>query len=277
MAITTDCSSSRRHRTRPKASQLVAACASVLLVSCARVSPEQAIEIPDLSGVWGAAVVYGLEFVRPEKLPDGSICVSGCSPQPEGEPPADAAAPDFPRYRPEFLARVADLRDRQVQTDTVLRCYPPGVPRIGPPAKIVQTGSEVVFFYDDYNGSFFRIVPVDGRRHRQDVAPSYLGDAIGWFEEHTLIVETVNFTDDTWLTDNGAFHTRDLRVVERLRREGDTIHYQAVVHDPGVLVEPWVMKPRELTRSTVELEESPRCEERDLQHMVDGSYHENPR
>ena len=29
--------------------------------------------------------------------------------------------------------------------------------------------------------------------------------------------------------------------------------------------------------STVELEESPRCEERDLEHMVDGSSHENPR
>ena len=91
------------------------------------------------------------------------------------------------------------------------------------------------------------------------------------------MVETVNFTDETWLTDNGAFHTKDLKVVERLRRVGDTIQYQAVAHDPAVLAEPWVMRPRELSRSTVELEESPRCEERDLEHMVDGSSHENPR
>lgn len=31
------------------------------------------------------------------------------------------------------------------------------------------------------------------------------------------------FNDETWLTDNGAFHTKDLKVVERLRRVGETI------------------------------------------------------
>ena len=185
--------------------------------------------------------------------------------------------PDFPKYKPDFLPKVADLAARQVEMDTVLRCYPPGVPRIGPPAKIVQTANEIVFLYDDYNGSFFRVIPTDGRPHRQGLSPSYLGNAVGSFEGDTLVVETVNFTDETWLTDNGAFHTKDLRVVERLRRVGDTIRYQAVAHDPAVLVEPWTIRPRELSRSTVELEESPRCEERDLEHMVDGSYHENPR
>ena len=99
---------------------------------------------------------------------------------------------------------------RQVELDTVLRCYPPGVPRIGPPAKIVQTANEVVFLYDDYNGSFFRVIPTDGRPRRQGLTPSYLGNAVGSFEGDTLVVETVNFTDETWLTDNGAFHTKDL-------------------------------------------------------------------
>jgi hypothetical protein len=245
--------------------------------SCSKPS-EQAVSRPDLNGTWGRAIVFALDFVRPEKLPDGSICVTGCSPQQED--PASAAdppMPDFPKYKPDFLAKVADLTARQVQMDTVLRCYPPGVPRIGPPSKIVQTENEVVFLYDDYNGSFFRIIPTDGRPRRQGLSPSYLGDAVGSFEGDTLVVETVNFTDETWLTDNGAFHTKDLKVVERLRRVGDTIQYQAVAHDPAVLVEPWAMRPRELSRSTAELEESPRCEERDLEHMVDGSYHENPR
>jgi hypothetical protein len=244
--------------------------------SCGTVPPEQAAPRPDLNGTWGRAVVFGLDFVRPETLPDGSICVGGCAPQQESETSADPP-PDFPKYKVDLLAKVADLAARQVQMDTVLRCYPPGVPRIGPPAKIVQTADEVVFLYDDYNGSFFRIIPIDGRPHRQGLPPTYLGDAIGSFEGDTLVVETVNFTDETWLTDNGAFHTKDLKVVERLRRVGDAIQYQAVAHDPGVLVEPWVMQPRELARSAVELEESPRCEERDLEHMVDGLYHENPR
>ena len=252
--------------------------AVAVLVSCSAKPPDQPASRPDLNGTWGRAVVFALDFVRPETLPDGSICVTGCAPQQESAAPeADPPMPDFPKYKPEFQAKVADLAARQVEMDTVLRCYSPGVPRIGPPSKIVQTANEVVFLYDDYNGGFFRVIPTDGRPHRQGLSPGYLGDAVGSFEGDTLVVETVNFTDDTWLTDNGAFHTKDLKVVERLRRVGDTIEYQAVAHDPAVLVEPWAMRPRVLTRSTVELEESPRCEERDLEHMVDGSSHENPR
>ncbi len=247
-------------------------------VSCSTRPSEQAVSRPDLNGTWGRAVVFGLDFVQPETLPGGSICVGGCAPQPESEASeAEPPMPDFPKYKPEVMAKVADLAARQVELDTVLRCYPPGVPRIGPPAKIVQTATEVVFLYDDYNGSFFRVIPTDGRPRREGLSPSYLGNAVGSFEGDTLVVETVNFTDETWLTDNGAFHTKDLRVVERLRRVGDTIQYQAVAHDPAVLAEPWTLRPRELSRSTDELEESPRCEERDLEHMVDGSYHENPR
>jgi hypothetical protein len=241
--------------------------------------PPAATTVPDLNGTWGHARVFGLEFVRGEKLTDGSVCVFGCQPQPDSAAETAETAPaDFPRYKAELLAKVADLSERQVETDTVLRCHPPGVPRIGPPGKIIQTAREVVFLYDDYNGSFFRIIPTDGRPHRKDLSPSYLGDAVGWYESDWLVVETVNLSEDTWLTDNGAFHTRDLKVVERLRRVGDTLEYQAIVHDPAVLIEPWALVPRKLQRSTQELEESPRCEERDLEHMVDRSqHHDNPR
>jgi len=244
---------------------------------------------PDLNGTWDRG---GLAFVRPQTLPDGSICVIGCGPAPGtaprggGNPPAGAQggrgggpapAPNFPKYKPEFLGKVKDLSDRQVKTDTVLQCQPPGVPRIGPPAKIVQNAREVVFLYDDVNGSFFRIIPTDGRPHRKGLPSSYLGDAVGRWEGDTLVVETVNFNEDTWLIDNGAFHTKDLRVVERLRRVGDTIEYQAVAHDPSVLVEPWTMRPRTLTLTDRELEESARCEDRDIELIFDGSHHDNPR
>jgi hypothetical protein len=231
---------------------------------------------PDLNGTWGHQTVFGIDFVRPERRGDGTVCVGGCTPQPETGGDTDPPT-DFPKYKTEFLAKVADLNERQVRADTVLRCYPPGVPRIGPPAKIVQTARQVVFLYDDPNGSFFRIIPTDGRPRRTGLSTSYLGDAIGRFEGDTLVVETTNFTDETWLTDNGAFHTMDLKVIERLRRIGPTIEYQAVADDPAVLAEPWVLRPRVLRLSAQELEEPPRCEERDLRHMVDGSHHENPR
>ena len=125
-----------------------------------------------------------------------------------------------------------------------MRCVAPGVPRIGPPDKIVQRAGEAVFLYEDVSGSFFRIVPTDGRPHPTNNEPSFLGDAVGHWEGDTLVVETKNFNDQTWLTDNGAFHTADLRVVERLSRTADTLEWTATAHDPAVLAAPWELAKR---------------------------------
>jgi hypothetical protein len=135
----------------------------------------------------------------------------------------------------------------------------------------------VVFLYEDVSGPFFRIVPLDGRSHRADDSESYLGDAVGRWDGDTLVVETGNFNDDTWLTDNGAFHSPKLKVTERLTRVGDHIDYSAVVQDPEVLAEPWALRPRRMVLTTVEMAEPAPCFEQDLQHMVDDSYHANPR
>ena len=257
-----------------------------------KATPHLADGKSDLNGTWDH--LGGIEFVRPQNLDNGSVCVVGCPPAAAagaggagaraggagaraGGPPAAPPAPNFPKYKQEFLAKVKDLSERQVEIDTALQCQPPGVPRIGPPAKIVQTAREVLFLYDDVNGSFFRIIPTDGRAHRKDLPASYLGDAIGRYEGDTLVVETVNFNEETWLSDNGAFHTKDLKVVERLRRVGDTLQYEATASDPSVLVEPWKERTQTLWLTDREIEESPRCEDRDLDLIKDGSHHDNPR
>jgi hypothetical protein len=231
----------------------------------------------DFNGTWDH--LGGIEFVRPVKRADGSICLIACGPAPGGAPPAPfpPVQTDFPKYKPEFQAKVADLKKRQVELDTNLRCQAPGVPRIGPPHKIIQNARELVFLYDDVNGAFFRIIPTDGRPHRKDVPASYLGDAIGRIEGDTLIVETVGFNEETWLTDNGAFHTKDLKVTERFRRVGDTIEWRATVSDPAILSEPWTLKPQVMWITDIELEEPARCEDRDVEHIIDGSHHDNPR
>ena len=241
---------------------------------------------PDLNGTWDNG--SGIDFVNPQHSADGSVCIAGCAPAaPANAKPADLASkppapraavvPNTPQYRPEFLAKVHDLDKRQVKTDPVLRCKSPGVPRIGPPDKIVQTRNQVVFLYDDVSGGFFRIVPTDGRPHRTDIDDSYLGDAVGHWEGETLVVESNHFNDETWLTDNGAFHTTGLRVTETLHRVGDTIEYQATVEDPKVLLEPWKPRPRILKLTDVELAEPAPCTDQDLGHLVDDSHHANPR
>jgi hypothetical protein len=241
---------------------------------------------PDFNGSWDNG--SGYDFLRPQKGDDGSICISGC--KPAAPPPTAAAgaasaapaarvmtAPDRPKYKPEFAAKVKDLEARQVDTDPVIRCKSPGLPRIGPPDKIVQRAKEVVFLYDDVSGSFWRIIPTDGRKHREDADESYLGNAVGRWEGDALVVETIGFNDDTWLTDDGAFHTKDLRVVERLTRNGNTMEWQATAYDPAVLAEPWVVKPRKMVLMESELQEPVPCVEQDLKHVIDGTHHDNPR
>jgi hypothetical protein len=238
---------------------------------------------PDLNGTWDNG--GGIGFLNPQKLPDGSICIL-CPPAPVAGRPAGAApagpppgmmVPDRPKYKPEYQAKVKDLDSRQVETDPALRCRNPGLPRIGPPDKIVQIPGQVVFLYDDLSGSFFRIIPTNGAKHRSDVEASYLGDAVGRWEGDTLVVESTNFLDESWLTDDGAFHTSGLKVTERLRRVGNQIEYQAVAEDPAVLAEPWNLRPRALQLTAVELVEPPPCIEQSLDHIVDGTHHDNPR
>jgi hypothetical protein len=242
-------------------------------------TPRLANGRPDLNGTWDR--LSWVESVQPRQLGGGSLCIIGCPPAPatasQPEPLWPGAQPNFPKYKPEFLGRVKDLDEHQVQFDPVLRCHAPGVPRIGPPGKIIHTAREAVFLYDDVSGAFFRIVPTDTPAHRKELPASYLGDAIGRWDGDTLVVETVNFNDETWLTDNGAFHTKDLKVVERLHRIGDTIQYEATATDPAVLAESWSARSQTLWLTDQELEEPARCEDRDREHIVDGSHHENPR
>ncbi|MGB6450441.1 MAG: hypothetical protein WBE92_06795 [Steroidobacteraceae bacterium] len=236
---------------------------------------------PDLNGTWDNGA--GIDFLHPEKLSGGSVCVAGCDPPPAAPPPATRPRArrspphaDFPQYKTQYQATVKRLNDDQLQMDGVLHCRSPGLPRIGPPDKIVQTPGQVVFLYDDVSGAFWRIIPTDGRPHRSDVENSTLGDAVGHWEGDTLVVDSGKFTDDTWLTDNGAFHSSSMHVIERLRRVGDILEWRVTVEDPAVLVEPWkIYRTAKLTH--VELVEPTPCVDHDISHAVDTTHHPNPR
>lgn len=259
---------------------LAAAGALALAAVAAAAAPEtpRLAGKPDLNGTWDNG--GGIDFLKPQELADGSICISGCQAAPAAggaAAPAVRLPPDRPRYRPEFAARVEDLKQRQQKEDPVLRCEPPGVPRIGPPDKIMHTAREVVFLYEDVSGAFFRIVPLRPGVKRIDDSESYLGDAEGHWEGDTLVVVTRNFNDLTWLTDDGAIHSSDLVVTERLTRRGNEIEYQAVADDPKVLAEPWRIRPRRMVLTELEMAEPAPCVEQDLEHMQDDTYHANPR
>lgn len=232
---------------------------------------------PDLNGTWDNGA--GIDFLHPERIGGGSVCVAGCDPAPAPRPVAARSAPpppNFPHYKAQYLAKVKRLSDHQLQMDGVLHCRSPGLPRIGPPDKIVQIPGQVVFLYDDVSGAFWRIIPTDGQPHRSDVEDSTLGDAVGHWEGDTLVVDSRGFTDDTWLTDNGAFHTSSMHVIERIRRVGDILDWRVTVEDPAVLAEPWkINRTAKLTHE--ELVEPTPCVDQDISHAVDTTHHPNPR
>jgi hypothetical protein len=177
--------------------------------------------------------------------------------------------PNFPVYKPQYWEKVDFLDVNGNVHDTNFHCFPAGVPRMGPPVRILQTARDVVFLYREKN--IYRVIPIDGRPHDPINAndQTYLGDSVGHWEGDTLVVDVVGFNNETWLAWPGYFHTNKMRVTERLTRDGNTLQYQAIVDDPDVLMKPWAIDPRTLrlnTNPTTQIEDPP-CVESDSANL----------
>jgi len=244
--------------------------------AAAKATPRAADGHPDLSGIWVAGnrsirsdqstsikVILPLEGVDQNK--DNVFAALDRISVAERDKDANK-----PPYKPELAAKVKDLSDHQSFNDPAFYCKPAGVPRMGPPAQIIQLPDKVVLLYAT---NLFRVVPTDGRPHRADIDTSYMGDSVGRWDGDTLVIDVNNLNDDTWLGPDGYFHTDSLHVVERLTRNGEAVTYQATVEDPNVFTRPWVMNPRTLRLGTRPLEEGPPCVEKDAEHLVTNEHH----
>jgi len=179
-----------------------------------------------------------------------------------------------PLYKPEFWAQVRENDANGNELDPEFKCRLYGVPRLGAPSHIVQTKDQVVLLYA---GGFagqntFRVVPTDGRPHNpaRVVQETWKGDPVAHWDGDTLVIDTIGFTDESWLHKSGYFHSFKLHVIERLTREGNTLRWEATVDDPEVLTQPWTMNPIVKTldaRSNAFVAEDFPCDERDSQHF----------
>jgi hypothetical protein len=161
--------------------------------------------------------------------------------------------PNQPLYKPEYWDKVIELDQWTNRDDPVMTCLPLGIPRHGPPARIFHTDADITMFYRgglDGGGGYpdFRMIPIDGRPHDPERAfeYTYMGYTVARWEGDTLVLDSIGFTDETWLGRGGKFHSDQMRVIEKLTRTGNDILYEVTVEDPVVLVEPWVMNPRTL-------------------------------
>jgi hypothetical protein len=229
---------------------------------------------PDLSGRWGGGANYGGGVAQQRFDENGNYHnlrndrKSSPVNQERDAGMSQRFFSNVPLYKPEFWDRVDYLDVNGNAEDSNFKCFPAGVPRMGPPVKIMATPTEMVFLYQAKNT--WRYIPLN-RKHdpvnSQD--QSYMGDSVARWEGDTLVVDVEGFNEETWIGWPGYFHTNRMRVEERFRRQGNVLYYQATVYDPDVLMEPWKMDERPLRLNTnpmVQVEDPP-CVETDGQHM----------
>jgi hypothetical protein len=118
-------------------------------------------------------------------------------------------------------------------------CLPFGMTRsvnTPEPMQIVQTDKYFTFLFEQ--NSWFVVVPIDGRPHRQGI-PTWFGDSVGRWEGDTLVIDTVNFNGRTRLDTIGHPHSDQLHVVQRFSRPDlGHISYEIIVEDPKTFTKP---------------------------------------
>ena len=113
----------------------------------------------------------------------------------------------------------------------------------GPPAlpdyfyndlhQIVQTPDTIMILTEMIHDA--RIVRMNGQHLPKNIR-RWMGDSVGRWEGHTLVIDTTNFTDKTRFRGS----TENLHVVERISRIDDkTLLYRFTVDDPETWDRPW--------------------------------------
>ena len=226
---------------------------------------------PDLSGVWWRGSDIG---GRPAGgAPAGARGAAPATPQ---QPPPSFAS----LYQPWAQQKAKTLADKD---DPSLRCIPTSFGTlnvslfgVGGVGQIVQTPKFVLMLTETYHG--FKIVPTDGRPHRDDVPPAYRGDSVGHWEGDTFVVDTTNFSDVPWMFAEGrvSFHSDALHIVERYRRvDASTLEITATVEDPKVLTGPWTVPKQTLTLATFDQIMELNCSGLETQSLLDNAAKEN--
>jgi hypothetical protein len=162
----------------------------------------------------------------------------------------------WPSYKPEHWDLVQQNDYDGNFEDPVQKCYPESPPTLGIPDQIIKVEGQPAYIFAYASGfsgylnrylnqQQYRWVWTDGRPH--DIAvviqESWLGEAVGKWEGDTFVVDTIGFTDESWLSRAGWPHGFNMRVTERITRVGNQLRWEATVEDPDYFAEPWVLRP----------------------------------
>jgi len=146
-------------------------------------------------------------------------------------------------YLPEALAKKHQNEAAKDTADPLLKCYLPGTPRIMYmpfPFQIFQTPKQIGMLFEYVHA--VRTVYV-GTPHPSGHLDYWLGDSRGRWEGDTLVVDVVDFNDETWFDRSGNYHSDAMHLVERISFiDADHLNYEVTVEDAKVFSRPWTMR-----------------------------------
>jgi hypothetical protein len=193
---------------------------------------------PDLSGYW--MISFGpippqREATSEEQaminaLPPGTLLL------------ADSGLREFPEgdYGGLNITESARLKaasyDPSVQVELGSTCQPPSIiySMQGPFPMEIYQGRDLVVIKMEYF-DVVRIIHMNMDAHPDNLPPTVSGHSIGHWDGDTLIVDTINIKESTFLN-NGLDHTQDMHLVEhfRLGEDGEKLFIMQEYEDPAV-------------------------------------------
>jgi hypothetical protein len=212
--------------------------------------PTQARQQVGQIQVGGSPTLSEAESVGPvPRLPDGKPDLTG--PWVGGGSNADIERDGGlkPGELP-LLPWARELREkRKAEEEPYTACLPMSVPRVNPyPWKFAMSYTSkglthIYILHETGDAGAHRVVYMDGRKHPDDLLPTWWGHSIGRWEGDTLVVDTVGYNDKFWFDSRGTPHTEQLHTVERYTR----INYGRLLHefrieDPGAFSKPVDLK-----------------------------------
>lgn len=157
--------------------------------------------------------------------------------------PADGRIPFIPEVRAKaaaFAQKVsmgfADTYTDRTLADRCILGFNSGPPMVSGAynnnVQILQAPGFVAIVNEMVHNA--RIIPTDGRPHGQ--LRQWAGDSRGRWEGETLVVETLNFRQETSLAGSSA----NTKLIERFTRvDDDTVMYDFTVEDSSTYTRPW--------------------------------------
>jgi hypothetical protein len=106
-------------------------------------------------------------------------------------------------------------------------------------SEVTQTADQIVIKHEFMDT--VRVVDLTTREHPADAEIPVTGHSVGWFEDSTLVIETVGFAAGVLLPHPGVLHSEDMRIAERLSlsEDGTQLIRDYEVTDPQYFSQPY--------------------------------------